>query len=82
MTEPITESRLRAIIKEEIKPTYDIAMHNKKYLFGNGEIGMDERIRNLEKSVGLLVKLAWAVAVPVAGFYSVRIAEELIRIFS
>lgn len=52
---------------------------NAKYLFGNGDsIGLDERVRNIEAKLSLLLKLAWGVVVPVGGWFAVKLFEALI----
>jgi len=69
---------LRADIDKDLSLIKIDVDKNKKYLFGNGDsIGIDEKIRNIEKGIQVLVKLAWGVAIPVAGYYAIRIVEFL-----
>ena len=69
---------LRADIDKDLSLIKIDVEKNKKYLFGNGEsIGIDEKIRNIENGIQILVKLAWGVAIPVAGYYAIKIVEFL-----
>lgn len=56
----------------------------KKTLYGNGEPGMDEDIRNIKAMLSVLIKLAWivtgvAISMGISGFVaaSVFIIREM-----
>lgn len=46
-----------------------------KYVFGNGEIGLDERMRNLEKTMTQLTKALYFVGGSVIAWVIVRAIE-------
>jgi len=45
----------------------------EKTLFGNGEPGMDERLRNIERSLSTLIKLAWVFTGSVGGYMALEL---------
>jgi len=42
-------------------------------LFGNGEPGMDERLRNIERSLNTLIKLSWLAIGSVGGYMALEL---------
>lgn len=84
--EPITReiNDMRADMgemKRAIEPLKEKADKNYKYLFGNGEAGLDERVRNIERSAESVKKwLSW-VAVAVGGYVLVEIVKILLTHF-
>jgi hypothetical protein len=42
-------------------------------LFGNGEPGMDERLRNIERSLKTLTHLIWIMTGSVGGYFSLEL---------
>jgi hypothetical protein len=50
-----------------------------KTLYGNGEAGMDERIRNIERIMSSLLRLAWVATTAIVGSASVYFWEQLIK---
>lgn len=40
----------------------------EKTIYGNGEPGMDERLRNIERSLKLLLQLVWVMVATVGGY--------------
>jgi hypothetical protein len=45
----------------------------EKTIYGNGEPGMDERLRNIERSLKLLLQLAWVMVATVGGYGSLEL---------
>jgi hypothetical protein len=68
-------------MKRIIQPLQEKAEKNYKYLFGNGEAGLDERVRNIERSVdSAKTNLRW-VALAVGGYVLVEIVKVLLTHF-
>lgn len=51
---------------------------HSKTLYGNGEPGMDEEIRNIKSMLGVLIKLAWIVTGAVVSVSVVGIAGVIV----
>ena len=68
-------------MKTAIEPLKIRSEKNYKYLFGNGEMGLDERVRNMERSIdGAKNNLRW-VALAVGGYVLVEIVKVLLTHF-
>jgi len=48
-------------------------------LYGNGEPGMDERIRNIEKNLQLILKLMWIILSGVVTYVIIYAGDILLR---
>lgn len=60
------------LISEKTEKTY-------KYLFGNGDVGMDERVRNIEKQLSKLSKTFNTLALAAGGYLIVEIIKLLLE---
>lgn len=45
------------------------------YLFGNGDVGLDERVRNIEKKLGDMIGIFKWVAIVVGGYVLVELVK-------
>ena len=91
----ITEQRLRTIVREEIRPTHDLVLQNTrvinehekkiekntKYLYGNGEPGFDERLRNIERTLNNLMKVLSLFLIPLSAYVIVEAVKILLSHF-
>ena len=54
---------------------------NTKYLFGNGEAGLDERVRNIETQINKQNKIFSTLALGVGGWVLVEVVKILLGHF-
>ena len=57
------------------------AEKNYKYLFGNGEAGLDERVRNIEKQLKQQTKIFTTLSLGVGSYVLVEVVKVLLEHF-
>lgn len=67
-----TNERIVAPVREMADKTY-------KWVFGNGDPGADERLRNIERQITHASRALWVLAVSVGGYIAVEIVKVLIE---
>jgi len=70
-----------ANMRDEQQELYKKVEKNYKYLFGNGEAGLDERVRNIETQLNKQTKIFTTLALSVGGYVLVEVVKLLLEHF-
>ncbi len=73
------EKRLRETMERIILPVREKADKTYNKLFGDGEIGFDERLRNVETKLDKLLKVFQSIGYVLGGYLLVEIAKILLE---
>ena len=46
---------------------------HRQTIYGNGDPGLDERIRNIERSLKTLIQMAWVATSTIAGYVTLEV---------
>lgn len=73
------EKRLRDTMERIVLPVREKAEKTYNKLFGNGEIGFDERLRNVEIKLDKLLKTFQWIGIVLGGYLIVEVAKIILE---